>query len=300
MGTQCSIKIYAKSTVYGKRVVRTAIKELKRLNDRYTRYDPNSYTSYINRSAGNGEAIRVVDKETCAILDYAATCHAKSGGLFDITSGVLRKAWDFSKPVLPSQKKLDELLPLVGWHKVKWKRPNITLPIPGMEIDFGGVVKEYAADTAASICIKAGIKHGVVEMGGDIRIIGPLPNNEPWHINVQHPRKPNKKIVTINAFRGGISTSGDYERYTEVNGERYYHILNPFTGWPVKGFASVTVLADFCVVAGSASTIAMLKGKDCSIAWLDELGAPYWCSDQQGNLVYNRSQKSCMLKNVTQ
>ena len=286
MGCPCQIRLFGTSKTHVRRVIKKAIKELKRLNDKYTRYTSSSLTSQINAAAGTQQFIHV-DTETAAILNYAATCYEQSSGLFDITSGVLRRVWDFSKNELPTQESIDKTLSIIGWNKVEWKPPRISLPKVGMELDFGGVVKEYAADAVYTLCHKAGIHHGIIELGGDIRVIGPTPDNEPWSITIQHPRDPEKGLVKIKLYRGGMSTSGDYERYMVVNGKRYYHILNPKTGWPVESFSSVTVLADYCVIAGSASTIAMLKGKQ-AIAWLDNLTLPYWCSDETGHISHQK------------
>jgi thiamine biosynthesis lipoprotein len=119
-------------------------------------------------------------------------------------------------------------------------------------------------------------------MGGDIRVIGPQPQGEPWPIRIQHPRFRDRKLTQFNLTGGALASSGDYERYVEINGERYSHILSPVTGWPVKGLAAVTVVAEQCVVAGSACTIAMLKEGD-GPGWLSELGAPHIWMDTQLN-----------------
>jgi thiamine biosynthesis lipoprotein len=151
-----------------------------------------------------------------------------------------------------------------------------------MEIDFGGVVKEYAVDRAAALCRAAGIKHGVVNLGGDIKIIGSRPDGEAWRIGIRHPRQQGTVIETLLLHEGALASSGDYERCIVLDGVRYGHVLNPKTGWPVRHLAAVSVVGDFCVVAGSASTIAMLK-EDDGPAWLDSLGLPHLWVDVQGN-----------------
>jgi FAD:protein FMN transferase len=79
--------------------------------------------------------------------------------LFDITSGILRRAWNFKSDVLPDEAQIQGLLDKIGWHKLRWQPPVLEFPIPGMEIDFGGVVKEYAVDRAAALCREAGVRH---------------------------------------------------------------------------------------------------------------------------------------------
>src|SRR6185503_7580119 len=120
-----------------------------------------------------------------------------------------------------------------------------------------GVVKEYAADRSATICRETGVTSGMVNLGGDIAIIGPRPDGDSWRIGLQHPRSHDGVTGTLFLDHGGIASSGDYERCIVVDGVRYGHILNPRTGWPVRHLAAVSVVAEFCVIAGSAASIAM-------------------------------------------
>jgi FAD:protein FMN transferase len=215
------------------------------------------------------------------LLDYAVTCYEQSDGLFDITSGILRSAWKFDQGKLPEQALIDGLLEKVGWHKVAWERPVLTFSVSGMEIDFGGVVKEYAVDRAAALCYSLGIRHGVINLGGDIKVIGPRADGSPWRVGIRHPRSKDALLDTISLYKGALASSGDYERCIMVDGVRYGHLLNPKTGWPVRHLAAVSVIGDFCVVAGSASTIAMLK-EDEGTEWLQDLGLPHLWVDTLG------------------
>ena len=245
-----------------------------------SRYRPDSLISEINRVAATGGEIEV-DAETAGLFDYADTCYRQSDGLFDITSGVLRRAWRFDHGELPDQSLIDELLEMVGWDKLRWHGPHLSFPLPGMEIDLGGVVKEYAADRAATVCTSAGLHSAIVNLGGDIRIVGPRPDGSPWIVGLQHPREKDALLQNMEIYQGGLATSGDYERCIEVDGERYSHILNPRTGWPVRHLATVSVVGDFCLIAGSASTIGMLKEAD-GPQWLQDLGLPHVWMDATG------------------
>ncbi len=256
--------------------------DVTRLEARYSRYREDSLLSKINRIAARGGSI-TVDDETAGLLDYAATCFEQSDGLFDITSGILRRAWDFKSGVIPNPTTIRALLERIGWHKLNWQRPRLTFPVPGMEIDFGGVVKEYAVDRAAALCWEAGIRHGIVNLGGDIKIIGPHEDGSPWRIAIRHPRQPDGILKTLLLYSGALASSGDYERCITLNGIRYGHVLNPKTGWPVNYMAAVSVIGEFCVVAGSASTIGMLKEKD-GADWLDTLGLPHLWVNVQGDV----------------
>jgi thiamine biosynthesis lipoprotein len=280
MGSPCEIQLFAKSRSFAKRIANKTIVDVQRLEKRYSRYRNDSFLSKINRTAASGGHIRV-DPETASLLNYAATCYAQSNGLFDITSGLLRQAWRFDRKQLPDEAQIQRLLTCVGWHKLNWNPPLLEFPNPGMELDFGGIVKEYAVDRAAGICRSAGIHHGVVNLGGDIHIIGPRGDGAPWRIGIAHPRNKSEVFQTLQLSQGAMASSGDYERCIEINGVRYGHVLNPKTGWPVAHLASVSVVGDLCVVAGSASTITMLM-EDQGPDWLAAMDLPHLWIDVNG------------------
>ena len=282
MGTTCDIQLFARNKAKAGKAADAAIADVQRLEALYSRYKSDSFLSEINRVAAVGGSIRV-DDETASLLDYAVACYEQSDGLFDITSGILRRAWKFDQGKLPEQSLIDELLDKVGWHKVTWKRPVLAFSVPGMEIDFGGVVKEYAVDRAAALCYAQGIKHGVVNLGGDIKVIGPRGDGSPWRVGIRHPRDKTAILDTLLLYEGALASSGDYERCITVNGVRYGHVLNPKTGWPVRHLAAVSVVGNFCVVAGSASTIAMLK-EEQGTGWLNDLGLPSLWVDVHGEI----------------
>lgn len=280
MASPCELRLYAPSAQQAERAAELAQNEVQRIEHKYSRYRDDSIVSVINAAAGK-QAV-VVDEETAALLNYADAAWQQSGGLFDITSGVLRRVWDFKSVQLPEQTAVEHLLPLVGWQQVVWNGRDITLPIPNMQLDFGGFGKEYAADAAARVCRDQGISHGLVELGGDIHAIGPHPDGSPWRIGIRHPRSPDTAVTVIPLHSGGLASSGDYERYMIVDGQRYSHLLNPKTGWPVTGnFASVSVVAPLCLIAGTGATVAMLQGEQGG-AWLEELGLPCFWVDAEG------------------
>jgi len=287
MGGPCEVRLYAAGDAQAEHAARAVEAEVRRLEARYSRYRSDSIATHINRSAGSGQSIEL-DTETAALIDYAHAAWEQSGGLFDISSGVLRRAWDFKLARVPDQARIDEVLTLVGWHKIRWRSPFIELPLKGMELDFGGYVKEYAADCAAAAARACGAHHGFVELGGDIALIGAHPDGTPWEIGIRNPRHPERAIATIALSRGAIASSGDYERFFESDGKRYSHLQDPRSGWPVQGLAAVSVVADECLIAGTATTIAMLKGESAGLEWLQQLGLPYLCIDARGRMHRNR------------
>jgi thiamine biosynthesis lipoprotein len=275
MGTLCEVELFA-APQKARAVLAAILAEVERLEQRYSRYRPESFLSHINRIAACGGGLEV-DPETASLLDYAQTCYEQSQGLFDITSGILRRAWRFDLSKAPARDQIESLRAKIGWDKVDWRPPYLAFPVAGMELDLGGIVKEYAVDRAAALALSAKVHSGVVNLGGDIRILGPRPDGNPWRVGIRHPRRAGL-LTTLLVQEGAVASSGDYERCLMVNGQRFGHILNPKTGWPVQYLAAVTVLGELCVVAGSAATIAILKERE-GPAWLAGLGLPHlWVS----------------------
>lgn len=273
------IELFASTPATAKRAADAAIAEVLRIEAKYSRYRDDSVVTRINRAAG---AVPVsIDTETAQLLNYADVCHKQSGGRFDITAGVLRRAWNFHAPTPPTRDALAPLLPLIGWHEVHLQADSVSLPRTGMEIDFGGFGKEYAADRAAAVLLAHGIFHACVNLGGDVVVTGPRADGGPWHLGIRHPRKPGAVIASLPIVAGAVATSGDYERFIEYGGRRHSHILDPFTGESVHGLASATAFASTCLVAGSLTTIALLKGEE-GVAWLEASGAFYFAVDAQG------------------
>jgi thiamine biosynthesis lipoprotein len=273
MGGPCEVRVHAPEPDRAEAWLALAEAEVRRLEAKYSRYRDDSICAAINASAGDAAGIEV-DDETAALLDYAAIAHDQSDGLFDVTSGVLRRAWDWKSGRPPGREALEALRPLIGWEQVRWERPRVVLPRPGMELDFGGYGKEYAVDRVVALLWEAGARHGTVNLAGDIGIVGPRPDGDAWSVGIRHPRAPGRAMLAVPLNRGALASSGDYERYMEVGGRRLCHVLDPGTGWPVEALAAVSVVADHCLVAGTATTIAMLKGEE-GPRWLAELGLPH-------------------------
>jgi len=281
MASPCECQIWHGDEVRARAALDAARDEVLRIEAKYSRYRDDSVVGAINRAAG-GAPVRV-DEETGALLDFAARCHAESDGRFDITSGVLRRAWNFREGVVPTADAIAALLPLIGWDKVEWRAPGIRLPRAGMELDLGGYGKEYAADRAAAVLAERGFRYALVNLGGDVRVLGPQADGRPWRIAIRHPRRDDALLAEIELVDGALATSGDYERCFERDGKRYSHMLDPRTGWPVEGPQSVSVLAPLCIVAGTHATMAMLQG-DGARAYLDATDLRYLLVDRGGGL----------------
>ena len=285
MGGQNEIVIDAPSTEVAAAACEAAAREVLRIQDKYSRYraDNGSIVQIINMRAGTGEWT-ACDEETRFLLDKAEEFHAKSDGLFDITSGVLRKAWDFKNEVLPSQADIAALMPLVGSEKIERSADHVRLLQPGMEIDFGGFGKEYAADRAVERLRDFGLTSGYVNLGGDLAVLGPQPDGAAWPVGLENPRQKSVILGTISIFGGGLTTSGDGQKYFIKDGRRFSHILSPKSGFPPNCWSSVSVLAVNSMLAGFLSTTAMLM-EDRARSFLKQHCEKFLLVDLAGKIV---------------
>lgn len=260
----CEVLADTRERAVAERMLTEARDEALRIERKFSRYRTDSVVHAIHAMAG---AAIEVDDETANLIDYAATCHAESGGRFDITSGVLRRVWTFDGGTrVPAPDAVARVLALVGWSRVTWQRPRLTLP-EGMEIDLGGIGKEYAVDRAALRLTALGssgpaVPAFLINFGGDLFASGPRGGGRPWLAGVDDPERSGRAIThRIELMQGGVATSGDARRYVMHQGRRLGHILDPRTGWPVEGAPrSVTVFAATCLEAGTLATFAILHG----------------------------------------
>lgn len=273
MASPCEIQLALDDDAQASTLGRAAATEALRIEAKFSRYRADSVVSRIN--AAGGEPLSV-DAETAGLLELAARCHALSGGLFDVTAGVLRRVWRFDgSDRLPSRAQVKALLPLVGWEKLRWESPRLTLPA-GMEIDLGGLGKEYAVDRCLDLIAAATPAPCLVNLGGDLRASGPRPGERPWRLAIEDPARPETPLLSLDLRRGALATSGDSRRFLLRHGRRYAHVLNPRTGWPVSGAPrSVSVAAPSCLEAGLHATLALLHGRRAA-AYLAAQGLRHW------------------------
>lgn len=273
MASPCEVLIECKRKSDAKVLIELAKDEALRIEQKFSRYRDDNIVFRINHG---GERIEV-DEETARLLDFAKNCYDLSDGWFDITSGILRRAWRYGDDAhIPRQDQIEALLPQIGWHRLVWEKPFLTVP-QGMEIDFGGIGKEYAVDSASRLLTSNGDDSFMINFGGDCHASGPQADGSPWMTGIEDPRRPGDATAIIQLKRGALATSGDVFRFILHAGKRYGHILNPQTGWPNPDSPlSVTVAAATCTEAGILSTLAMLQGPDAE-TFLHNQGVRYWC-----------------------
>jgi FAD:protein FMN transferase len=275
MASPCEVLLPLMSGHAALAIGAVAAQEAWRVEKKYSRYRDDSVTAWIHENRGTGIE---VDPETASLMDFASQCFDLSEGLFDITSGVLRRAWTFDgSDRIPEAAVIERLLPLVGFEKLQWRSPRLVLPV-GMELDFGGIGKEYAVDRAYELLAARDRTPFLINFGGDLRANRP-PSHGPWQVGIERPDTDREATMLLDLEYGALATSGDSRRYLLKGGIRYGHILNPLTGWPDPGSPrSITVAASSCTEAGLLSTVAMLQGAGAQ-AYLDEQGARYWLLD---------------------
>ena len=292
MGCPCEIGVFSPDPETARLAITGAENEVHRLDRKYSHFRNNSFISRLQTSARQPGGVNV-DTETSALLDYAATQFKLSKGMFDITAGRLARLWH-KRNNLPSQINLNEALQYTGWTKLQWQDQQLIMPA-GMQLELGGLVKEYAADRAALLLKRKKMNSAFVELGGDIHVTGPRPDGKPWNMGIRRPdyrhAKNDKAIASIPITAGGLATSGDYERSSLINGKRYGHIINPKTGWPVNSFQSVSVVAPSCLLAGSISTLAMLLGPKAGLEVLQNSGLA-WLAQTMDGVIHTKADET--------
>lgn len=274
MGGPCQCHLWHVSKSAADRLFQALEQEVLRLERKYSRFRADSLLSQINLGQLNGQTL---DEETRGLFNFAQDCFELSGHVFDLTVGSLRKVWNYNSGTLPNSDELESCLTRIGWNHLNWNGQSLIVP-NGMELDLGGLVKEFAVDRLIGMLKEHRIS-GLVNLAGDIGVSAPNCDGSPWRIAISHPREQGA-IAWVALKEGAIAGSGDYERFMIVDGVRYSHILRPDTGYPAEdSLSSVSVIADQCLLAGSVSTIAMLKGSGAK-QWLDEMALPYLAFDQ--------------------
>lgn len=248
--------------------------ECWRIEYKYSRYQKNNYLDSLHQAKGSWFTL---DDESYRLFCFADQAWQLSNGLFDITSGILGKAWRFNKKAnIPEQDYILKLLGNIGWNKVQLDpQMGIKLP-PNMSLDLGGLGKEYAVDRVLQLLNHHNKDIGfLVNFGGDIACNKSKAKNQPWLVGIDSPYAKHSH-ATLSLSFGALATSGDSERFIMHKGKRYSHVLNPLTGWPVENAPrSVTIAAPTCIQAGLIATLTLLQGKNAS-EFVTNSGFNYW------------------------
>lgn len=272
MGSAFELIIAGESAEKAEKLLNLGIKEIERLESLLTEFRDSSVTSSINRMAGIS-AVQVPD-EVYQLIIRCQRISNLTQGAFDISIKPLKYLYDFKGKELrlPSQRQLKSALNKTGYQNIRLLKDNrIYLTKKGMEISFASIGKGYAADEVKKLWIKKGVQNGVVNASGDLSVIGTKAENTPWKAGIADPINPVKTILNIPLNQGSIATSGNYEQYFDLQGERYSHTLDPITGLPVRGIKSVSVQGHSAELCDALATAVTVMGVDIGIHLIDQL-----------------------------
>ena len=271
MGTHCEISFSADSPDQAESFRKKALIWVRNFEKRYSRYLPDSLISRINESAGSNQPIPI-DAEDQRLFNLCNTLYFFTDGLFDPSSLPLSLLWNFKskKPQVPDPQKIDFALTKIGWNKVIIKDSQVYLPESGMGIDFGGFGKEFAVDRVLEIAQEHKIKNIIVNFGGDLRTLGSPPDSDHWVIAIENPMDPGQPRFTLSSNDLAVATSGNYQRFFEIDGKRYGHLLDHRTGYPTPPEnLSATVIAHSCIEAGILATCSLLQKPKQGLSMID-------------------------------
>lgn len=292
LGTEITGKVICADLLKAKKALYYAFKEIERIDSCYDYSSENSKIHKINNNAYKSPVN--VDIETFELLRRSIKYSELYFGLFDISLGALTDLWGFSKDAeikLPHPDSINKLLESVGYENIILDSVKMTCKFnkPDLKIDLGGIAKGYAVDRAASILDSLGIDDYIINAGGDLTAKGKNKNGENWNVGIKHPRIAD---TIISAFKSpyaktSIASSGDYERYKIINGKRYHHILNPFTGYCENKCQSVTVIYDNTEATTALAKYIFLIGSDEFLNLELSKKIKYLIVDDKGKVITN-------------
>jgi FAD:protein FMN transferase len=266
MGTVVDIVVYAPPRL-AEPAIEAAFAEMRRIEQLMS---PNMEQSDVWRLS-HADGPLTVSADTAAVLQLGLQVAHQSGGAFDLTLGALKRIWgvESDAPRLPDETEIAAALRGIGPDALQLDGHEVVKKTAALEIDLGGVAKGYALDRAIAVLQAAGIRHASVNAGGDLRLLGDR-GDRPWRIGIQHPRRSDELLATLDLTDTSVVTSGDYERFFELDGVRYHHLFDPKTGRPAHGCQSVTVVTDQAMRADALATAAFVLGPERGLAFLEQ------------------------------
>ncbi|MCT4322519.1 FAD:protein FMN transferase [Elizabethkingia anophelis] len=263
MGSRFQITLVDKDSISAEQNIDKAVAEITRIENLISEWRPETQISQVNQNAGI-KPIKV-DKEVFDLTKKGIYFSKLTDGAFDISIVAMDKIWKFddSMDELPSEQAIKESVRNVGYRNIILDSTNSTIFLknPGMKIGFGSIGKGYAADKTRDLMKSMGVKAGIIDASGDISTWGTQPDGKPWAIGINNPFNDHKMAAILYFKENAVTTSGSYEKYTEIHGKRYSHIMNPKTGYPSTGLTSVTITGPNATMANGFSTSIMVLGE---------------------------------------
>ncbi len=274
MGNMFEIIVVANNEVWAYEKIDIAINEIKRIEKLFTTYSDSSQTNLINKNAGI-TAVKV-DKEVFELIKRSLKISSVTDGAFDITFGSVDKSlWNFDKNMtsLPDEITAKESVRLINYRNVLLDENNCTVILKekGMRIGFGGIGKGYAAEKAKALLQQNGVNNGIVNAAGDLTAWGLQANGKPWTVGVANPNNANLPFASLEISNMAVATSGNYEKYITINGQKYSHTINPLTGLPIRGIKSVTIITPNAEIADAMATPVTIMGVNAGIKLINQM-----------------------------
>ena len=273
MGSSFEITVVAEDEDFAKESLAIAKKEIIRIENLISSWDQKSETSRINRNAGI--AAVEVSKELFDLIFRAQQISKLSSGAFDLTFVAIDKLWNFDgkESEMPNPDTLKASVFNIGYQLIELDEESLTvfLPKKGMKIGFGAIGKGYAADSAKQLLVERGVLGGIINASGDMNTWGTKPDGSSWTIGIVNPMNNKKVFSWFSLEHNAVVTSGDYEKFTQINGRRYSHIIDPRTGIPSQGIVSCTVFAGKAELADAIATAIFVMGVESGMFLIDQL-----------------------------
>lgn len=287
MGTAVRVELWSDTRVAGENAITVVMREMHRIEREMSPFKPESELSRVNRNAA--ERAVPISEELFGLIARAIEFSTLSGGAFDITFSGVGQLYDYRRGVRPSDAEIERARAAVGYRHLVLDHAARTIRYvrPGVRIDLGGFAKGYAVDRGAALLADCGIEHAIVTAGGDSHVLGDR-RGRPWTIGIRDPRRADQVVALLPLENTAISTSGDYERYFERDGERCHHIIDPATGKSPADVHSVTILASSGLVSEALSKTLFVLGLDQGMRLIETLqGVDAVVVDAAGKLHYS-------------
>tara|TARA_B100000767_G_scaffold275734_1_gene314815 strand:- start:275 stop:1171 length:897 start_codon:yes stop_codon:yes gene_type:complete len=273
MGSTFELTVVAEKKNKASNYIEHAKNEIVRIEKLISSWDKNSETAKINSNAGI-QPVKV-SKELFDLIDRAQKISKITSGAFDITFAAIDQIWNFDGGVseMPDLAVIHNSISKIGFHKLELnkKKSTIYLPKKGMKIGFGGIGKGYAADQAKKLLISRGVKGGIINASGDMNTWGKQPDGSPWTVGIINPMNKEKVFSWLSLEHDAVVTSGNYEKFTLIDGERFSHIVDPRTGIPSKGIISSTIFANKAELADALATATFVMGVESGIFLINQI-----------------------------
>ncbi len=273
MGSRFDITVVAPDSIEAHKYIDLAAGEISRIEQLISSWDKNSQTSLINQNAGVKPV--KVDKELFELIQRSLALSRLTDGAFDISYASMDRIWKFdgSMESMPTQEAISNSVELVGFREIRLDEDDGTvfLPNKGMKIGFGAIGKGYAADKAKELLVSQGVTSGIINASGDMTTWGKQPSGNDWKVAITNPKNKEQSYALLPVYNKAVVTSGDYEKYVELDGIRYTHIIDPRTGYPATGLISVTVFAPKAELADALATSIFVMGKEAGLDRINQI-----------------------------